>query len=140
VSMNPEIKAAWLAWLRANGDKQGMGLLRSWDDKYCCLGGLCELAVQAGVVQARRRPDEKFVHDSGAMEYFNPNFGEDEGGWDSDHTVLPNAVIAWAGLEDYDPDVNIAGGDGDEERRSLSSINDEGTDFGIIADLIEVQL
>jgi hypothetical protein len=138
--MNPEIKTAWLEWLRANGDKQGQGLLRSWDDKICCLGGLCELAVQAGIVQARRRPDHYGVSDPGAMEYFNPNFGEDEGGWDSDHTVLPNAVIAWAGLEDYDPDVNINGGDADDEHTSLSSINDAGTDFGLISELIEAQL
>lgn len=36
--MDANLKAKWIADLRANLDKQGKGALRSIDEKYCCLG------------------------------------------------------------------------------------------------------
>ena len=36
--MNPELKSAWIADLRANGDLQGQVYLHSADGKFCCLG------------------------------------------------------------------------------------------------------
>lgn len=41
--MNRELRDRWIADLRANGDKQGHGLLRTTDEKYCCLGRLYNL-------------------------------------------------------------------------------------------------
>jgi len=41
--MNPEIKTKWLDALRSGKYKQGRGRLRDLDDKYCCLGVLCDI-------------------------------------------------------------------------------------------------
>lgn len=41
--MNPELKAKWIADLRANPDLQGRMYLRSTDGKFCCIGRLCEV-------------------------------------------------------------------------------------------------
>lgn len=38
--MNPALKAEWTADLRTNGHLQGIGLLRSADEKYCAMGRL----------------------------------------------------------------------------------------------------
>lgn len=41
--MNAEIKAKWIEALRSGKYEQGRGRLRSEDNKYCCLGVLCDL-------------------------------------------------------------------------------------------------
>lgn len=46
--LKPEIKARWLAALRSGDYKQGRNYLRS-RGTHCCLGVLCELAVQDGI-------------------------------------------------------------------------------------------
>lgn len=42
--MNEELKAKWITALRSGNYKQGVGRLRG-DDKFCCLGVLCDLVV-----------------------------------------------------------------------------------------------
>jgi hypothetical protein len=42
--MKQELKEKWIAALRSGKYKQGQGLLRSANDRYCCLGVLCEVA------------------------------------------------------------------------------------------------
>jgi hypothetical protein len=54
MAMNPGIKAAWGAWLLEHADDQGTGALcqineDSGKEEFCCLGGLCELAIAAGI-------------------------------------------------------------------------------------------
>jgi hypothetical protein len=53
-TMNPEVKALWVADLRANPDAQGVGYLDyalpDGQRRQCCLGRLCLLAVLAGVI------------------------------------------------------------------------------------------
>jgi hypothetical protein len=41
--MNPEIKQKWTDALRSGDYKQGRACLRSIDDRYCCLGVLCDV-------------------------------------------------------------------------------------------------
>lgn len=41
--MNPEIKNRWTKALRSGKYKQGKGLLRDSEDRYCCLGVLCDV-------------------------------------------------------------------------------------------------
>lgn len=61
MSMDPEIKAAWVAELRAGTRAQGSGRLRvrvtggngREVERWCCLGVLCDLAERAGVVTGR---------------------------------------------------------------------------------------
>ena len=42
--MTPELKQKWLDALRNGKYKQGESYLRNRDNKYCCLGVLCEVA------------------------------------------------------------------------------------------------
>jgi hypothetical protein len=49
--MNQEIKAKWVAALRSGEYRQGQDQLRSFNDEFCCLGVLCDLASKAGVGQ-----------------------------------------------------------------------------------------
>lgn len=53
--MTPELKAQWVAALRSEKYKQGIGLLRNRHDEYCCLGVLCELA---GLATSRTAKDD----------------------------------------------------------------------------------
>jgi hypothetical protein len=40
--MNPEIKAKWVAALRSGEYEQGHTYIRNRDNKFCCLGVLCD--------------------------------------------------------------------------------------------------
>jgi hypothetical protein len=76
LEMNPEIRARWVAALRSGEYRQGDGHLRM-GDRLCCLGVLCELAVEDGVVNGVQLSD-------GLWEY------NGSAGW------LPPAVVDWA--------------------------------------------
>ena len=54
LEMDPEIRARWVAALRSGEYEQAFNYLRT-DDGFCCLGVLCELAVQDGVIPASER-------------------------------------------------------------------------------------
>jgi hypothetical protein len=110
--MNPEIKTRWVAALRSGDYEQGIGSL-SPNGHYCCLGVLCELAVEDGKVEKKQR-------DGGIVHY-----DECEG-------ILPKSVVKWAGLDEQEPDVLIDG-----EYTSLINMNDGGDTFATIADAIE---
>jgi len=47
--MNPEIKQAWIDALTSGEYEQGKGSLLDNEGHYCCLGVLCDLALQEGV-------------------------------------------------------------------------------------------
>src|SRR5688572_30653463 len=44
--MKKEMKEKWLQALRSGEYTQGSGLLRTADDKFCCLGVLCDLVTK----------------------------------------------------------------------------------------------
>lgn len=80
--MNPEIKALWIAALRSGEYEQGVAALNS-ENKFCCLGVLCELAVkEGGIVQVSDR--------KGIVSY------------DGYSAYLPDSVREWAGVGDED--------------------------------------
>lgn len=111
--MNADVKALWVADLRANGDKQGRQALCR-DGKYCCLGRLCELAVVAGVVE--RKSQSSSV------------------GYGGEQLLPPPEVMKWAGFNEDTP-VIIRG-----VPQSLYWHNDAGRTFAEIANAIEAQL
>jgi hypothetical protein len=41
--LDPEFKKKWVAALRSGEYEQGVGKLRSLDNKFCCLGVACDL-------------------------------------------------------------------------------------------------
>lgn len=112
--MRADVKAQWVAALRSGEYQQGGGnLYNTSDNTHCCLGVLCELAVQAGIIQP------KAVTDSGS--YFA-----------GDSSILPSAVQDWAALDSPDPD--------DCQGRTLSDMNDSDVSFIEIAGVIERDL
>lgn len=124
--MNPEVKAEWVAALRSGDYTQDSesSLLHS-DEGYCCLGVLCDIAVKKGVT---------FAHDrSGRWDY---GISSDPANDVLASAYLPGEVIQWAGLDGSNPVVgHYVGTNG-----SLASINDTGTPFEKIADIIEERL
>lgn len=124
--MNPDVKTRWVAALRSDRYAQGRGKLARLDPdggppSYCCLGVLCEVAVQAGVVVR--------VLDTGDVRSF-----------DGAVNYLPEAVRAWAQLPAVNPVVRDVAGDGNDVVTALSAFNDRGVSFARIAQLIEEEL
>jgi hypothetical protein len=115
--MNPRVKKLWLERLRSGLPQTQERLTRVADDGtvvgHCCLGVLCEIAVEQGVVQ------NKTVH-AGVITY--------DGEW----LFLPDAVARWAGVH----------GEGFlyDRNDSLTNLNDGGASFETIADVIDQNL
>ena len=111
--MNPVVKELWLAALRSGDREQGKGYLNV-DGKFCCLGVLCEVAIESGVGVTKQE-------DLGTYYY------------GSRSSFPPKAVYDWSGL----PGLTTA--DGPDVR--LSIMNDgDGKTFLEIADWIEENL
>ena len=113
-SVNKVIKARWIAALRSGKYAQGYERLGQ-DDKFCCLGVLCELAYEEGVVGKRINYDGSYIYD--------------------DHDVtLPPSVRGWARMPMHEPIVvsykNV--------NANVIQLNDEFMlSFDVIADVIE---
>lgn len=75
--MNLDIKAAWISALRSKQYAQGRKLLRK-DNKFCCLGVLCNLHAQAHPDIAKKQKSAYGYMGAGSM----PGL----------------AVVNWAGL------------------------------------------
>lgn len=115
--MNAEIKAKWLEALRSDRYTQGTGVLRSADDKFCCLGVLCDLAEREGVVTAGR--DQDLIDEFPNMDI--------SWNYNGDDAELPTAVLTWAGLESRNP-LLLSGSAielNDEEQYTFDQIADE---------------
>lgn len=127
--MNPEVKARWVAALRSGEYKQGKNALQR-DGKFCCLGVLCEIAVQEGVISADRR--------GGLSVLF----------YDGNSAALGPAVRHWSGIADEAGSfgseiITVSLDNGRDMVRStnLMSLNDlAGYTFEQIADVIEEYL
>lgn len=133
MSMDPTIKAQWVAALRSGEYRQGRHVLHNVDENtYCCLGVLCDLAVKAGVMSPGRREWNSSV--GGDMEVYGVAGDRAAQG----AVTLPVEVITWAGLEDSNPAVYVEDEDGDEY---LAELND-GYEYSFeqLAALVEDQL
>ncbi len=122
--MNADVKAKWLAALRGELEEspgkpfvQGTGQLRA-DGRHCCLGVLCEL----------------YRRDTGRGGWGRSSEFED-GGRDSSVATVPHGVAVWAGFPARvrTPFIHALS-------RSLADLNDNGSSFSDIADIIEAQL
>jgi hypothetical protein len=125
--MNPEIKTRWVEALRSGSYKQLTGALHldsSSGSAFCCLGVLCDLAIQDGILPGW----DRFV-----------DFPDDEEPEEWNDEFLPGQVQTWAGLGTANPAVQEPEYPGDEV--TLAACNDErNLSFPQIADLIETQL
>lgn len=105
-----EARALLTAALRSGEYTQGSGKLRSVDDKFCCLGVACELYIKAG-------------HELEAVKgNYGWNYGDEMG-------VLPATVQQWLGFKTKHGDFETA--------KRLTNLNDSGTTFPVIADIID---
>jgi hypothetical protein len=119
--MNKEIKAHWIAKLREEGRRQTGGTLRDASGAQCCLGVLCEVAIEDGVIEAPTLPE--------GAKHYEYRYTTDEGHdlWEA--ALLPGPVWRWAGLYDSNPDVGS---------RAAAYLNDDlNYTFPEIADAIE---
>jgi len=122
--MDNNIRKQWVDKLRSGEYPQAKGVLRKSDGGFCCLGVLCELAVEQKVIEPPT------LHGS---SYFY----QDDKSDDAYDAWLPPTVRKWAGLQT--DEVRLA-----EYRvvnevaiNTLSAMNDRGLTFTEIADFIE---
>ena len=111
--MDPVIKAKWIAALRSDNYQQGSGTLRTNDNKFCCLGVLCDIVDPAG------------WDDNDAVHFYSYSYSY-EGDWNG--LVPPANLTAKLGLLDGEVD-------------TLTELNDSARlTFSEIADWIEAHL
>ena len=121
--MDSTIKEKWLAALRSGKYKQGANALRSRQNKFCCLGVLCD-------IHRKETKIGKWGKDfSGKFYFINTKKSTEEF---KTIGILPKIVMLWAGLKDNNPVINGA--------QTLASLNDRGDSFEKIADIIEEKL
>jgi hypothetical protein len=116
--MNQKIKQEWCEELISGRYTQGCGNLCR-DDKYCCLGVLCEIAIKHGVKISKWR---RYTGVNNSYCYNN------------EHHYLPKIVSDWAGLDSRDPELLFL------SSPSLARMNDRGYSFNDIANAIEKYL
>lgn len=126
--MDQDIKKRWVDALRSGDYSQTKNLLAD-SDGYCCLGVLCEIAVQDGVVY---RSDGTYFSTEDSHDYSSEE--------------LPRAVQEWAGLDRMkfpeNPLTDVKHihphRPSDRETAHFSELNDDmGYDFAKIADVID---
>lgn len=128
ITMKEDIRKQWVEALRSGRFEQGKEQLKTRDGKFCCLGVLCELAIDQGVIPAPQL--------DGEFRVWTYN-GQD--------IELPETVKNWAGLGDNSGRIDgfntvtrensaVIGG---IETGWLSDANDKGATFEEIAAYIE---
>jgi len=117
LKLKPEVKAQWLAALRSGDYEQGHGIMRTLDNKFCCLGVLCDVLA----------PEE--WHGTSMLGQYHGN----------DSLIFPSNIVTATA---FDVDTNSAG-----DRalalglyRDLSERNDNGDSFDAIAEYIETNV
>ena len=115
--MNPQIKQKWVDALRSGDYKQGQDHLRT-NSGFCCLGVLCDLYAKENQLE--------WEHSSYKDVYM----------FQDTVAFLPLSVIEWSDIADSNPLVNYEPG----EICTLADLNDKGSTFIEIADLIEEHL
>ena len=112
--MNEQVKQKWLSALRSGHYKQTQGLLHDGSG-FCCLGVLCDLYGKEHNVEWKLAEDD-----------YSNNYEFQE-----EPERLPLLVIEWAGVKQDYPEIC---------ETSLAELNDTGSTFNEIADLIEKHL
>lgn len=107
-----DVAKEWVKALRSGDYAQGRGALRDVADKFCCLGVLCDLAVEAGIIDAP-------IVEGGLYVY------------DRELAGVPAKVQEWSGVR------TGVGHITDGTVPSLAVSNDRGASFSEIANLIE---
>jgi hypothetical protein len=117
--LNTEIADKWIIALESGEYTQGVGALKE-NNKYCCLGVLCELAVKEGIIQPPTLDmDDTYQYGSHQT-------------WSTE--TLPDEVIEWAQMNSNEGIIgSYVQGD---EYYSLMQMNDNGCSFNQITEKI----
>src|SRR6267378_4402002 len=94
--MNPDIKAKWIAALESGEYIHGHGVLRSLDNKYCCLGVLCDLYHKETGKGVWIDESHKLNRDI-YTRHIIPRYSFEVESTKSD-VYLPDAVRSWLGI------------------------------------------
>lgn len=113
--MKKSIAKKWVKELRSGRYEQGIEKLVDHDDRFCCLGVLCNMAVDAGIGE--------WVRGSVGWVFKTES--------DVDGDVLPLEVRKWAGMDSCGGMLN------DGTLDTLTDLNDKGKSFKELADIIE---
>ena len=116
--MKPEIAKPWADKLR--GDLKQTESCLSDGESFCCLGVLCELAIEMGVPITKYKRNE-YAGDE-TITYLT--------GGQKSYLYLPETVKEWAGLKSSE-------GRTSDGRDCLAEMNDRGCSFKTIANFIE---
>ena len=108
-----EARAEWKRRLRSGDYPQTTGALCKEGGGHCCLGVLCEIMVEEGMI-------EKTIDRNGTI-----CFGVE-------YAILPDIVTEFIGLK-------TANGSHLWDGSCLSSLNDKGTTFAEIASLLDTK-
>jgi len=123
--MKKEIAKKWVKALRSGKYKQGKTYLKQVDDnrqaKYCCLGVLCELYNDTTKKNHKKTLSTQIKSKNSTTDFFT---------FDGRAGALPGVVMDWAGI-------NNCFGDLGPTEYSLASLNDIGSTFESIANIIE---
>jgi hypothetical protein len=141
---NQEIMREWVRRLRSGDYEQGQGFL-SKDDTHCCLGVLCEIAVERGVIPPPRvvtASDEVYPYASIPITSTLPMDIRPVKVFEDSAQMPSSNVYQWAGINPgrniiIDNSLGMFMDDGSLYARKLAEMNDEGKSFAEIADVIE---
>lgn len=109
--MNPDLKQKWIDALRSGKYEQGQGSLRSSNNRFCCLGVLCDIYDDSKWKDIDGEGDCVFYFADG----------------DKRGSFLPEVIGRSTGV-------------GADHQTTLANMNDHGESFTEIADYIEENL
>jgi hypothetical protein len=140
--MNPAIKAQWVAALRSGYYQQSKHTLRSAVG-FCCLGVLCDLAVQQGIASWSEPADEDPIGDKNVIPGVQACITKATDLYEEEVEmgILPVAIQTWASLNRGNPCITFQPDDDKQGDQHFTYLNDIlHLSFSKIADLIEAQL
>lgn len=119
--MKKEYADKWVAALRSGKYEQGIGILRTPEGAYCCLGVLCTLDASLKWSGDNRCDGSYLSLSSKAKDLFGLVGTGHEGGFDPYRVKWPESISLKH-----------------RKKGCLSSLNDAGVPFSAIADFIEL--
>lgn len=116
--MKKDIADKWVAALRSGKYKQGKGTLRDSGNNFCCLGVLCDILDI---------PSSLHVSSISLESGINWSYGMNDEVLNS--AILPNSALLLSEIKNQHGDFGF--------KDSLVTLNDNGSSFMEIADVIE---
>lgn len=126
--MRERVKKLWLEALRSGKYEQGRLALRTVDNRFCCLGVLCDVYQKE---MKRQKKKQLNMELSCAAPIPTQVYM-----YDNEECTLPKIVMKWSGVKGHLGNVRYM-----EENTNLADLNDDrAMTFKQIADVIEKNL